>query len=640
MTLPALFDGLRLPAIVAPMFLTSGPDLVVETCKAGLVGTFPALNQRTTDGFAAWLDEIQARLAGHPGAAPYGVNLIVHKSNARLQADLDVVVRHRVPLVITAFGADPAVIEAVHSYGGLVFHDVISRRHAQKVAEAGVDGIIGLCAGAGGHTGTLSPFAMLAEIRAVFDGPVVLAGAMSSGADIAAARAMGADLAYLGTRFIATQEASVSEAQKAMMLEAGAADVLATRNITGALASFLRPSLLSLGMDPDNLPDRSTGPDVENRGRAWKDIWSAGHGVGSVQDVPTVAALCDRLATEYRATVARMAADPFAAHPAPLATAPVIAGNPMAALHDLGDGVACFRAQTKMNTFDPAVFDLLEETLDRAGRDFTALVLANDDPRAFSAGADLGFFLRMLDGPDGPARIGAYGTRGQQLFVRMMRAPVPVVAAVHGFALGGGCEFQMHADATVAHAGANIGLPETGVGLVPGWGGCTRLYARALLADPLASPVDLAKRAFDTLFAGTIHASAAEARASGLLRPTDGIVADRAGLTAAAKARALALVPGYRPPQPLTLPVAGPSGRDAVLAGPRADLAAGRLSAHDLTLAEALANILTGGPAPGPTVTEAAMMALEVETLARLVVWPPARARIDHMLQTGKRLRN
>ena len=313
MPLPPLFDGLRLPAIVAPMFLASGPDLVVETCKSGLVGTFPAANQRSTAGLEAWLTEIETRLAAHPHAAPYGVNLIVHRSNSRLQADLQAVVRHRVPLVITAFGADPAVIEAVHSYGGLVFHDVISRRHARKVAQAGVDGIIGLCAGAGGHTGTLSPFAMLSEIREVFDGPVALAGAMSSGADIAAVRTMGADLAYLGTRFMATREAIIPEAQKAMMVDAGAADVLATRNITGALASFLRPSLQAAGLDPDNLPERAAGPDVENRGNAWKDIWSAGHGVGSVRDVPTTAELCERLIRDYRAAVARLASDPFAA---------------------------------------------------------------------------------------------------------------------------------------------------------------------------------------------------------------------------------------------------------------------------------------------------------------------------------------
>lgn len=326
--------------------------------------------------------------------------------------------------------------------------------------------------------------------------------------------------------------------------------------------------------------------------------------------------------------------------PAPLADLPVLVENPLASLHDLGDGVACFRAHSKMNTFDPAVFDLLEQTLDRAGRDFTALVLANEDPRAFSAGADLAAFLRMAEAGDGPARIQAYVARGQGLFMRLRRSPVPVVAAIHGFALGGGCEFQMHADACIAHAEAGIGLPETGVGLIPGWGGCTRLYARAHAADPQGDPATLTRRAFDTLLAGRIAGSAAEARAMGLLAPEDGIVMHRAHLTAAAKARALALRDGYLPPPPLVLPVAGPAGQEALLEGPRADLAAGRITETDLELARTLAGILTGGPKAGPTATEADLMALEAAALSRLAGWPPAQARIAHMLATGKRLRN
>ena len=311
MPLPPLFDGLRLPAIVAPMFLASGPDLVVETCKSGLVGTFPAANQRSTAGLEAWLTEIETRLAAHPHAAPYGVNLIVHRSNSRLQADLQAVVRHRVPLVITAFGADPAVIEAVHSYGGLVFHDVISRRHAQKVAQAGVDGIIGLCAGAGGHTGTLSPFAMLSEIREVFDGTVILSGATSTGAQIAAARVMGADMGYLGTRFIATKESMVPEDYKHMVLKSRAADVIYTPNISGVHANFLRPSIAAAGLDPDNLPPHGA-MDMDKEIKAWKTIWSAGQGVGAVQDVPAAAELCERLIAEYRAAMKAACTDPFA----------------------------------------------------------------------------------------------------------------------------------------------------------------------------------------------------------------------------------------------------------------------------------------------------------------------------------------
>lgn len=320
----------------------------------------------------------------------------------------------------------------------------------------------------------------------------------------------------------------------------------------------------------------------------------------------------------------------------PIADLPVLAGNDMATLHDLGDGVACFRAHTKMNTFDPGVFDVLEQTLDRAARDFQAIVLANDDARAFSAGADLTFFTRMVDSEGGPAKIGAYGKRGQGLFMRMMRTPVPVVAAVHGFALGGGCEFQMHADATIALADAGIGLPEAAIGLVPGWGGCTRLYARAVAANPAAAPVDLAITAFGPLFSGRIAAGAAEARAIGLLRPTDGIIADRSSLVAAAKARALSLVPGYVAPIAIDLPVAGPDGVEPILEtlADRPDL-----TDTDRTVARKLAVILTGGDAKR-IATEADLMALEVATLAEQVVWPPVRARIDHMLATGQRLKN
>ena len=318
-----------------------------------------------------------------------------------------------------------------------------------------------------------------------------------------------------------------------------------------------------------------------------------------------------------------------------VADLPVLAGNPMATLHDLGDGVAVFRVHTKMNTFDPLVLDLLEAVLDEAGQRYQALVLANDDPRAFSAGADLTFFTRMIDSPDGAARIGDYGQRGQGLFARMRHAPVPVVAAVQGFALGGGCEFQMHADATIAFAQAPIGLPEAAIGLVPGWGGCTRLYARALAADPAARPVDLVCRAFGPLVSGRVAQDAAEARAMGLLRPGDAILPDRAALLATAKARALSLVPGYRAPQPIALPVAGPDSISAILA----TLPDG-LTATDREVATKLAGILTGGPTVGATISEAEMLALEVTTLAELVALPPVRARIDHMLATGQRLRN
>lgn len=315
MTLPKPLDRLRLPVIVAPMFLTSTPDLVVAACKSGLLGAVPALNQRTSEGFEDWLYDIETRLADTPDAAPHAVNLIVHKSNPRLDADLEIVVRHKVPVVITGFGAVPEVIDAVHSYGGLVFHDVASRRHAEKLATSGVDGLIALGAGAGGHTGHLSPFAAIAEVRKVYDGLIILAGAMSTGADVAAARAMGADMVCMGTRFIATQEAEVTEAQKEMMVAAGASDVLITPNLTGADAAFLKASIRDNGLDPDALAPVG-GPDAMRESKAWRDIWSAGQGVGSITDVPSVADLTGRLIEEYDAAVARMAADPFAAGPA------------------------------------------------------------------------------------------------------------------------------------------------------------------------------------------------------------------------------------------------------------------------------------------------------------------------------------
>lgn len=312
MSLPkALEDRLRLPAIAAPMFLTSGPDLVVEVCRSGLIGTFPALNQRTTDGFAEWLGEIETWLSTHPDAAPYGVNLIVHRSNPRVEADLAKVVEHRVPLVITSLGAVPDVVKAVHSYGGLVFHDVIHRRHAEKAAEAGVDGIIAVGAGAGGHAGTTSPFALIEEIRSFFDGTIILSGAMNTGRQIAAARLMGADLAYLGTRFIATKEAMVPDAYKDMIVGAKAADVIYTPAISGVHANFLRQSIVAAGFDPDNLPAHGK-LDMQNEARAWKTVWSAGHGVGSIADVPSAAELCERLISEYAEAMADAAKDPFA----------------------------------------------------------------------------------------------------------------------------------------------------------------------------------------------------------------------------------------------------------------------------------------------------------------------------------------
>lgn len=316
MPLPSSFEAsLRLPAIAAPMFLTSGPALVSACCKAGVVGTFPALNQRTTEGFAAWLGEIRTTLAAYEAesgkkAAPFGVNLIVHKTNPRVMADLEVCAEHQVPLVITSLGAAHEVVERVHSYGGLVFHDVTTTKHALKAAEAGVDGLILVAAGAGGHAGTLSPFALLQEVRAFFDKTIVLAGCISSGRDIAAAQMMGADLAYMGTRFIATHESLAADAYKQMLVDVNAADVLYTPSISSIPANFLRPSIAAAGLDPDKLAPPE-GVDLSHitqphkkelqHSKAWRDIWSAGQGVGSIHDVPSTAELIERLVREYRA---------------------------------------------------------------------------------------------------------------------------------------------------------------------------------------------------------------------------------------------------------------------------------------------------------------------------------------------------
>lgn len=309
MAIPAAFQNLRLPAIAAPMFLTSGPDLVVETCRAGLIGTFPALNPRSTAQLGDWLDEITGRLP--EGAAPFGVNLIVHGSNARLEADLAVLVARQVPLIITSLGAVADLVHAVQGYGGAVFHDVTTRRHAEKAAAAGVDGIIAVAAGAGGHAGVLNPFALVSEIRQVFDGTLVLGGAINTGAQVAAARLMGADMAYLGTRFIASAEAMVPAAYKDMVTGARAADIVYTREISGVPANFLRPSIVAAGLDPENLPPHGK-MSLENEARAWSTIWSAGQGVGGIDATLPAAELCARLIAEYRAAMRSGCDDPFA----------------------------------------------------------------------------------------------------------------------------------------------------------------------------------------------------------------------------------------------------------------------------------------------------------------------------------------
>jgi len=305
MSLPALLEQrLRLPVVAAPMFLVSNPQLVLACCNNGIVGSFPALNQRESSGFKDWLEEIEAGL--DVKAAPYAVNLIVHGSNPRLQADLAICVEQRVPIVITSLGAVKEVVDAVHSYGGLVFHDVTTRRHAEKAAEAGVDGLIAVAAGAGGHAGTWSPFALIAEIRQFFDKTLLLAGCLNQGHEVLAAQLLDADLAYLGTRLIATQENAASDAYKQMILDAKAADIIHTPAVSGVPASFMRQSLELAGYDLKQLQSKGEInygeklKPMDEEAKAWKTVWSAGQGVGNISDLPSVEQLISRLDREYR----------------------------------------------------------------------------------------------------------------------------------------------------------------------------------------------------------------------------------------------------------------------------------------------------------------------------------------------------
>lgn len=298
----------RLPVLCAPMFLVSGPDLVIAQCTAGVIGTFPSLNARPQESLTDWLSRIEKGLAlyreAHPDAviAPYGVNLIVHPTNARWQADLQTCVAHRVPLIITSLHAPDAVVQAVHPYGGLVFHDVTTVRHARRALDAGVDGLILVAAGAGGHAGTLNPIALVNEIRSFYDGPLVLSGCISHGKDVLAAQALGCDLAYMGTRFIATNESLAPDRYREMVLQATIDDVLYTSFFSGVPANYLIPSITAAGLDAEQLNSKGSNAvnmDKTTRPKAWKDIWSAGQGVGAVQEILPTHALVDQLAHEY-----------------------------------------------------------------------------------------------------------------------------------------------------------------------------------------------------------------------------------------------------------------------------------------------------------------------------------------------------
>lgn len=308
MALPKSLEGkLRIPLIGAPMFIVSGPELVIAQCQAGIIGGFPALNARPQSALSDWLKQIKESLAEYAKknpdqpVAPYAVNQIVHASNSRLLDDMATCVEHEVPIIITSLRPPAEVVAAVHAYGGLVFHDVISVRHARKAIEQGVDGVIAVCAGAGGHAGPLSPFALVKEIRKEFDGAVILSGCITSGSDVLAAKAMGADLAYSGTRFIATEEARAVPAYKEMIVDSEAADIAYTSLFSGIHGSYLKGSITNIGLDPENLPDGSSDAmDFDKAdAKAWKDIWSAGQGVGNIDDIPPARDLVMTMEREY-----------------------------------------------------------------------------------------------------------------------------------------------------------------------------------------------------------------------------------------------------------------------------------------------------------------------------------------------------
>jgi nitronate monooxygenase len=314
MTLPASLSNLRIPVIGAPLFIIAQPELVIAQCKAGIVGAFPALNARPQERLDEWITQIKTELHDFAQAnpditvAPFAVNQIVHNSNDRLMHDMEICVKHQVPIVITSLRPPGEVVAAVHSYGGLVFHDVISVRHAQKALEMGVDGLILVCAGAGGHAGAMSPFALVTEVRKFWNGPLILSGAMSKGEHVFAAQAMGADMAYMGTRFIASKEAVATEQYKQSLVESSAADIIYSNLFTGVHGNYLRSSIINAGMDPDNLPeaDKNAMNFGSSAAKAWKDIWGAGQSVSGIESVESVQVIVDRMVEEYAAVKARL----------------------------------------------------------------------------------------------------------------------------------------------------------------------------------------------------------------------------------------------------------------------------------------------------------------------------------------------
>ena len=310
MTMPALFkDRLSIPVIASPLFLISNPDLVLAQCRAGVVGSFPSLNARPSGVFEEWLRRLTSELTDQD--APFAVNLIVHRTNPRLEEDVALCIKYKAPVVITSLGARTDIVDAVHSYGGIVFHDVIDNAFARKAVEKGADGLVAVAAGAGGHAGTLSPFALVQEIREWFDGPLALSGAIANGSAIAAARALGADLAYIGSAFIATEEASAPTAYKQMIVDSHADDIVYSNLFTGVHGNYLKPSIAAAGLDPNALATSDSSKmnfqELAEGKKAWRDIWGCGQGIGAIHDMVPATELIERLGAEYRAALARLA---------------------------------------------------------------------------------------------------------------------------------------------------------------------------------------------------------------------------------------------------------------------------------------------------------------------------------------------
>lgn len=316
---PILSQRLRLPVIASPLFIISGPDLVIAQCKAGVVGSFPSLNARPISQLDEWLARITEELADwdrkNPDrpSAPFAVNQIVHKTNNRLDEDVALCKKYKVPLIITSLGANPEMNAEIHSWGGVILHDVINDKFARKAIEKGADGLIPVAAGAGGHAGGLSPFALMQELRQWFDGPIALSGSIACGRSILAAQAMGADLAYVGSAFIATKEANAVQGYKDMIVESSGEDIVYSNLFTGVHGNYLRPSIERAGLDPDNLPEADPskmnfGSGGNTEAKAWKDIWGCGQGIGVLKDIPSAGEFVDRLAAEYEAAKAELAA--------------------------------------------------------------------------------------------------------------------------------------------------------------------------------------------------------------------------------------------------------------------------------------------------------------------------------------------